>query len=683
VCALSSQATFWYFIPSNYWSDNSSYTVQSNAYDRANNNTLSGVMYFVYDTSAPVSSVNLPPNNGDEVQSLSQISGTARDLQLNGLGTMKEVTIRIKCIGGTDPKYNQYWTGSSWTATVNTWSTTTLVLETPPRWYRNTPSDLSSEFWFWGREYSVEPRGEDGAGNFETAYSTRTFFFKPPLPATVVTTPKNNSFYNNIALINGNANDQVVSLTIQIERLFAPDGKRYYSNYSSTWVVVSTWCPVNFSLPPNWDYNTPLYWESNSSYTVRSKGFNQWGTEETNIGPTYNNENTFWCDRDNPESSVKLPVLGEYYNESLSTLSGTASDNLAGIKRVQVSIWRTVPDTKYWNIVNSSWTDLPSWQWNSTSTFVGSLWTVSLPTNPFTDGVQYFVKCRAMDNADNELESSVNNFRYDITKPTASVTIPPAGSVLSTTSIPAYKSLTTLKGDYWDDTNQPRTTNIKIQRLYPTPVKFFDGNGGWFDEVWITSHTDGTPLAVYGSSWAYTANFGWQSGGKYLVISKAQDRALNWQEIFVQGTSSNTFIYDIDYPQSWVSYPQTQYVSSVSYIAGTAQDYPLGPWYSVGLSTTDAQIKVLIKDITVDKYWRGTIWSDSIVSTPTAKPEPPSASTLDAWKYDGITNSDWTSDHEYKIMTMGVDGLQTEEPVNVKWTLYYDTTPPQSFIPSS
>ena len=106
--------------------------------------------------------------------------------------------------------------------------------------------------------------------------------------------------------------------------------------------------------------------------------------------------------------------------------------------------------------------------------------------------------------------------------------------------------------------------------------KYWDGNS-WENYVtWITTDTTGEAVSADGPSWTYdfTALDDRQSGDKYIVASKAIDKAGNEQDSFTLGTSSISFIVDYTAPQSGVIYPVGQYENSIDLISGTCSDIP-------------------------------------------------------------------------------------------------------------
>ena len=155
--------TGWYYEPAcTPWENTKSYTLRSLAKDNAGNLESSPAqVQFSYDNVKPYSSVGVP-GDGDNRNTLTDVSGTAND---NGGSSLYKVYTSIK--RNSD---NYYWNGSGWTSGSEVW------LEA---WRSGSTWVYDTDFVTWqsNNTYAIRSKAEDNAGNTETPGTGNTFLF--------------------------------------------------------------------------------------------------------------------------------------------------------------------------------------------------------------------------------------------------------------------------------------------------------------------------------------------------------------------------------------------------------------------------------------------------------------------------------------------------------------------------
>lgn len=109
-----------------------------------------------------------------------------------------------------------------------------------------------------------------------------------------------------------------------------------------------------------------------------------------------------------PTSSITFPVDGQSYNSGTwSTISGTASGGVSGIKKVEVNIKDTTGTGLWWD--GGNWVGSETWV-DATGT---DSWTYNLASGNLTVGHSYLVQSRATDNDSNvEIPGVGHSFSY-------------------------------------------------------------------------------------------------------------------------------------------------------------------------------------------------------------------------------------------------------------------------------
>ncbi|MHB9155402.1 MAG: RHS repeat domain-containing protein, partial [Endomicrobiales bacterium] len=210
------------------------------------------------------------------------------------------------------------------------------------------------------------------------------------------------------------------------------------------------------------------------------------------------------------------------------------------------------------------------------------------------------------------------------------------------------------------------------------PLGYYKGNGDW--QAGATpvalSTENAAGFAVYQSSWEYIPSpaIGFRSGNRYLVVSKARDRARNWQDTFLVGTSSNSFIFDTRAPESFLTRPNAAQMKTLADISGTSTDALEANYAGIGANI--ARIKITVRDLTSpNTYWKGAAWG---VDASTLNPSGIAAVAGPAveWYRSGVS---WISDRQYRVSYWAEDDLGNAGSLQ-SYDVVYDSTPPRSAV---
>ena len=144
------------------------------------------------------------------------------------------------------------------------------------------------------------------------------------------------------------------------------------------------------------------------SYALASASFPAAGSYAVRVRATDNAGNvssptttTFVYDNTNPSSTVTFPVANASYTTtswnagcSTSGVCGTASDAVAGVQKVEISIRRG--SASYWN--GTSFSSTTEVFFTATGT---TAWAFAFPASNFPASANYTIRVRATDNAGN------------------------------------------------------------------------------------------------------------------------------------------------------------------------------------------------------------------------------------------------------------------------------------------
>ncbi len=290
------------------WTSGQSYIVSSRAYDLATNIEVEvKENKFGIDSDNPVSSVDYPAD-GSYINELKTISGSAIDTGGAGIDSIEV------CIKQTTD--NKYWSGSKW-ITSEDW----LAALGTTSWTFDTSSiPLSTN-----TKYQIKSRATDSANNIETAGKGIIFTFDSEQPKTIIQSPVDNSFLNNLEVISGVVEDTNGAGISEIEINIHHDADDHYWD-GIDWSSVSSWLTATIE-DNSWEYDASnIVWTTDSYYTIQSRGIDVAGNiEESNPGISFMFDN---------EPPHKLDIVVNdgtaYTNSQLVLLTLNSEDSGSG-----------------------------------------------------------------------------------------------------------------------------------------------------------------------------------------------------------------------------------------------------------------------------------------------------------------------------------------------------------------
>jgi len=301
---------------------------------------------FIFDNTPPVSSVNVPANQWYG-NNLTQFSGDVSDSKTG----VKRVELWMEW-SSTSP-VAKYYDGNSWL--------------TNEAWF-----DIGSTAWNYSvstevfkscEKYKIKVRGVDNTDYSENVEDGDSkagveFYFDNIAPKTVVNYPASNSEHIITNKVTGTASDdpdgiyqyeagmKVTEIALKDKVLNKWwDGGSSTNSFSSdveVWIGTTNWSA------PNWEVSIPTtIFISGHSYQVKSRGTDLVPEPGANV-EVPSSINDFEIDFLAPQSAITYPVDGEYHNDSPLTITGTASDDYAGVEGVELTIQDLV-NGQYWH----------------------------------------------------------------------------------------------------------------------------------------------------------------------------------------------------------------------------------------------------------------------------------------------------------------------------------------------
>jgi subtilisin family serine protease len=268
------------------------HTLQTKAYDAANNFGTSSTITVTVDNTAPAVAVTAPADNAT-------VNGTVA-VTANASDTIGVVGVQFKLDGNN--------LGSEDTTSPYSLDWDTLTAS--------------------NGNHTLTAVARDAAGNTTTAFTiTVTVSNDTTAPTTAITAPSNNASIKGTVTVSANATDNIGVVGVQ----FKLDG----SNLSSE----DTSSPYSIS----WDTTTA----SNGSHTLTAVARDAAGNTTTSGSITVNVDNTV------PTTSVTAPVNNATVTATI-TVSATASDNVA-VTKVELYRDGALIDTKTVSPYDFSW----------------------------------------------------------------------------------------------------------------------------------------------------------------------------------------------------------------------------------------------------------------------------------------------------------------------------------------
>jgi len=635
--SLSGNATFWWLSPKPTWASGAQF--ESNVYCRdkaGNTQTVYSTSTFTADFEFPQSTVTYPVHGSIIQTELPTISGSCSDNIV-----LTSVKVSYKKLAGTT---TGYWDVSIPGSLDSKWSNPVEVFYDAniigTRW---EATGVSTPVWIstlLGIDYEIYAKGIDGANNetpkppVPNGYQLIKFTCKTPAPVSKVTVPASDNLHYKISeadtvIIKG---ESQYSTTVQVKIIdFGADltensGGDDLCWNGTQWVSTNTFndnVGVTSFNSGDGSWTMTIYestWTGNRKYRVKchAKHIPNAVDQSADWVPdtSWTLGRIFIVDSSAPVTTVTMPPAGQPYRNTLPTLSASAVDVQPGeISNVYFRVMRT-KDSKYFNQVQSTFTDLSGSDTDLTATFVsGNLWnytTTFMQTGGAWENdegyqVQVYAKDKAYPGGYSS-DAGLRSFTYDIIKPTATLVVPSAVSASDN-----IKSLATISGsavDNFSDSNKNVQISIKRNR---EPLRWWGGSSfNQGSEYWVSSPTYLSPSATF---WTYTPS-GLDDqlalyATYYTITVRAIDIAGSTQTYFVTGVSSRTFLYDrwspdttITFPSDNQAYKPTAVGGGGAPLTGSANDNQTFPIQS-GLDTEEIRLSRIIDGNTY--YWQGAV----------------------------------------------------------------------------
>lgn len=245
--------------------------------------------------------------------------------------------------------------------------------------------------------HTIEFCARDAAANTGTGddcYSL-TITIDNTAPDTVITSPTNNSYWNNTISVIGQSTDSDATLVNNVVLEYSDDGQ-------ITWNEITTISNTNNINPLDWSNNwTP---STEGSYDIRALAIDNTipnGNQEIQDGKNTVTNVTY--DITKPEVSIITPNTGNSIKGQFP-VKGEATDNLSGINNISIDLI----DQSTGNIV-----------YTFNTTFNTPYWAVNINdgTNNVDNGV-YTIRAKATDNAGNTRTTKIEDITIDNEAPT-------------------------------------------------------------------------------------------------------------------------------------------------------------------------------------------------------------------------------------------------------------------------
>ncbi|MEK6543623.1 MAG: hypothetical protein AABZ44_04220, partial [Elusimicrobiota bacterium] len=585
---------------------------------------------FVFDSSAPVTTVNLPVYLSTR-SALAQITGTVEDEPTRsnpnkvsaGISGVEFYIQRM-----SDSKYYQ-GSGNSWGNQV--WLTTTAAgsnwtyAGALPSWDHNT-------------RYWVVARSSDLAINIEDAFTlgvaSVTVLFDTVAPtvavSNLISTQAGGPYYINptITALSGTAEDSPTDtalVKIAISSSPSGAGASWYNGVGFTAAFdyadntvnrgTTTW---GEGATDTWTHNLPTLTQG-TQYTLRVRA--------TDYAMTPNISTTtyvFTYDAIKPTATIVSPT-NNYSTNTLITISGTSNDLGAGVSTVTVSIDKGGSGDGQSNCYNRAADAFTAVcpAWFAADGTVGD-WNVSGVS--FDSGYRYYIVARSSDNANNlqdafELGVSSLAFSYEVDPPVSFVSNVSSGSY--------YRSLTQILGTVSDQNQLSNISYVQLQIRNFGANQSEEASDTFWDGESFTVSTYNFVNFVGGSSgtWAYTqVPFPWDNQRKYRLSVRARDVAENMEA----NEAGPIFTIDRSSPVAAITVPSGgagyRFFPTVS---GTASDGLNG--YDAGIITS-TNVEVAIQRLDDGRCWNNLSWTPAPCH-PLWKSAAFSGSSSGTWTY--------------------------------------------------
>ncbi|MBI4424386.1 MAG: hypothetical protein HY554_11690, partial [Elusimicrobia bacterium] len=565
-------------------------------------------------------------------------------------------------------------------------------------------------------------------GNASAWTAPRSFVVDPIAPVSSLTWPVNGIFAAAISSITGTADAGLSGLQKVEVKITTNNATGPWWN-GSGWTFAEIWRPATLLGQTGWSYpgagdTLANAFTDHNRYLIYSRATDL-ATNEESAPPA------FAVDYDTSAPSLAIlrpvtpPANPPYSNlpvldaRHIKLASGTVSDPgplAAGVASVWIAVSSGSAEGLWWNPANGLFdiVDAATIRW-ATQVYTGG---VSWSTAPaawagvsFADGASYRLHAKACDavgncrnDATSPLASTVNQFfRYDASRPTATVSVPLNGS--DQRSVPVFS------GNSQDPGGGMRRLYAAVQHTGGTAEQ----NVSWWN--WATGQFDSgitTPggLEPPGAAWTEVANtsawdqltLAWStpvpagmllSSNTYRVVVAAIDQAGNVQLNPDEAGAGSAFRYDVSSPTVRQTLPVAgAYLSqpSLGQLAGTAFDEAQGS----GLERVEVLLKIESLEATWDGGTVGT-FDDDWDNTPSRFSQWRLASGLASWT-TGFPSLAEMDSRKFRVWVRATDkaGNQSATPTSAEINddaepggaassarlFTFDNTPPSSKVTS-
>ena len=624
------------------------YHIESQSTDNAGNFEVAyNTITFIVDNSSPTATVTYP-SAGGYVSQTGFTQGTVADALVppgNFPSGVKAVKVRI-----STNSFTSFWTGSSWTATSNTWFNATLSPATTAWWLPQTP-------WVTNVTFAAEAYAIDNTTNTQVVYSTASFTADFTPPFSTITVPSQNVIGTLLTSVSGTAEDTAPGLLSKVQlSYFDKSSGKYYDPsvgtftsdvelFSTATVVGNTWTASGSNLP---NFPTSL---SGITYDVFAQAVDAANNGTVKPGsptipPSQSTYIEFKLQTPAPVTTITQPnpLINVNYTPSNVVMTGTA---LIGATTVQVLIQDCGLDQNC---------AAPNLAWNgsafvSTSTFNGFVgvsgydgteWQITLPVASWVGNQYYKVTAKGI----NQPAGGIP----DPTPPSAIFIVDssaPTGGYLLPDSRVYQNSMPTLSATASDPT--PGTIQSVVFRVArgEDPTKLWNWQTSTFTVI-SGAATDLT-AAFNAGAWSYTTDYfqintgtgAWQNGHPYIVHEIMTDLAGNTND-FVHPT----FTFDIAAPTATIVVPQNGLagIKTLPVISGTAAD-----------NNANVNVKVALYSPTDGRWYDGSGFNVA-QSTPNFLPVTTLSPNATSWTFT-VSNPDLLLlDHrKYTIVAQATD----------------------------
>ena len=388
-------------VPVGVFTDGYQYNLESQSRDFAGNLEVAyTTTTFIVDQSSPTATVTYPSPNG-YVNQTGNVSGTVADALVppgNFPGGIAAVKVRI-----STNSFTSFWTGSSWTATTNTWFNATLSSNATAWWVLQSP-------WVTNVTYGAEAYAIDKAGNTQVAYSTVTFIADFTPPTSTITVPNNGTIQTVLTTLSGQASDTPPGQLQTVQLSYQAHGSNYWNPatghfdssiplYSTAAINGNTWSISGSSSVPQFPTTVAGLTYDIFAQAVDAAGNGSAQPGSPTIPPVQSSYIEIVMKTPAPVTTIVSPPIGTpHYTPNSIVMQGGA---LNYTTTVQVQLLECGQDVTC-NTSNLYWNGSV---WASTSTehetypgfigvtyfdSVGMTWQMSLPVSTDWIGNEYY-----------------------------------------------------------------------------------------------------------------------------------------------------------------------------------------------------------------------------------------------------------------------------------------------------